>query len=179
MSVFFDTSVLVYAVDRAHAGRRSIARDLLDRHVRAQSLVVSTQVLQEFYAVAIRRRLLEPADALEMVTALARETVVPSSGAFVVRAIALAQRHRLSSWDGLIVQAALDARCSVLLSEDLAAGTRYGQLEVVNPFAPTANESVPAASPAEPPARTARQRRPERTDRARAASTSSQKDGRS
>lgn len=146
MSVFFDTNVLVYAVDRAHAARRSIARDLLERHVRAQSLVVSTQVLQEFYAVAIRRRLLEPADALEMVTSLARETVVPSSGEFVVRAIALAQRHRLSSWDGLIVQAALDARCRILLSEDLGAGTRYGELEVANPFAPGASE--PSVAPA-------------------------------
>jgi len=146
MSVFFDTNVLVYAVDRAQPAKRSVAMELLGRHVREHSLVVSTQVLQEFYAVAIRRKLLEPADALEMVAALARAPVVPSSGEFVVRAIALAQRHRLSSWDGLVVQAALDARCRILLSEDLGAGTRFGELEVWNPFAPGAHEPAAAAT---------------------------------
>ena len=143
MSVFFDTNVLVCAVDRALPAKRAVATDLLDRHVRAHSLVLSTQVLQEFYAVAVGRRLLEPADALEMAGALAQEAVVPSSGEFVVRALALAQRHLLSGWDGLIVQAAIDARCSILLSEDLAAGTRFGQLEVVNPFAPGDHDAAP------------------------------------
>jgi predicted nucleic acid-binding protein len=140
MSAFFDTNVLVYAVDRSEPGRREVALDLLERHLRERSLVLSTQVLQEFYAVAIRRRLLEPADALGMVSAFAEETVVPSSAGFVVRGLALSQRHRLSPWDGLVVQAALDARCPILLTEELAAGTRFGELEVVNPFEPSVHE---------------------------------------
>jgi len=140
--VFFDTNVLVYTVDRAQPARRSRAIDLLAQHVRERSLVLSTQVLQEFYAVAIRRQLMAPPDALEMVTVLAREPVVPSGGEFVVRAIALGQRHGLSSWDALIVQAALDAQCGALLSEDLGDGTRFGELQVVNPFAPTAHEAA-------------------------------------
>jgi predicted nucleic acid-binding protein len=49
-----------------------------------------------------------------------------------------------ASWDGGVVQAALDARCRILLTEDLAAGTRFGELEVVNPFEPSVHE--PAAS---------------------------------
>ena len=143
MSVFFDTNILVYAVDRSQQAKQAIAMDLVDRHVREHRLVISTQVLQEFYAVAIRRKLLEPGDALEMVTAFAREPVVPSSGEFVVRGLGFAQRHRLSPWDGLIVQAALDARCRLLLSEDLAAGTRFGDLEVVNPFDTQTREPAP------------------------------------
>jgi len=142
MSVFFDTNVLVYALDRTQPTKRSVAIELLGRHTREHSLVISTQVLQELYAVAIRRKLLEPADALEMVAALAREPVVPSSGEFVVRAIALAQQHRLSSWDALVVQAALDARCRVLLSEDLSPGMRFGELEVWNPFAPGVHDKA-------------------------------------
>jgi predicted nucleic acid-binding protein len=162
MSVFFDTNVLVYAVDRSVPARRSVAIELLGRHVREHRLVVSTQVLQEFYAVATRRGLLAPADALEMVSGLAREPVVPSSGEFVVRALALAQRHRLSSWDALIVQAALDARCRVLLSEDLSAGTRFGELEVVNPFAPGVHDA-PAAGGVSAGAKTASPSSPTRT----------------
>ena len=62
----------------------------------------------------------------------------------VRRGLALSQRYRLSSWDGLIVQAALDSGCTTLFTEDLQAGQRFGELEVVNPFADTAHEAVPS-----------------------------------
>ena len=62
----------------------------------------------------------------------------------VVRAIRLAQRYRLSHWDGLIVQAAVDAQCAVLFSEDLQSGMRFGAVEVVNPFAQSLQQSPPA-----------------------------------
>jgi hypothetical protein len=53
-------------------------------------------------------------------------------------------------WDALIVQAALAARCTTLFTEDLQAGQRFGELEIVNPFddavhAPHAVWPAPAA----------------------------------
>ena len=48
MSVFFDTNILVYAVDRSQQAKQAIAMDLVDRHVREHRLVISTQLLQEF-----------------------------------------------------------------------------------------------------------------------------------
>jgi hypothetical protein len=50
------------------------------------------------------------------------------------RGLELHQAHSLALWDGLIVQAALDSRCAILLSEDLQHGRRFGSLEVANPF---------------------------------------------
>jgi hypothetical protein len=64
----------------------------------------------------------------------------------VTRGIELHQAHSLSVWDGLIVQAALDAQCDVLLSEDLQHGRRFGSLEVVNPFLSAAAHEAPAHS---------------------------------
>jgi len=53
----------------------------------------------------------------------------------------LHQHHSLAFWDALIVQAALDAGCDVLLTEDMQHGRRFGELEVRNPFiAPGAHE---------------------------------------
>ena len=63
---------------------------------------------------------------------------------FVTRGLELHQAHSVSVWDGLIVQAALDAGCDVLLSEDLQHGRRFGSLEVANPFLPAAAHETPA-----------------------------------
>lgn len=145
MSVFFDTNVLVYAVDRADPVKRTVALDLLERHTRQRTLVVSTQVLQEFYAVSVRRKLLGPTDALDMVRRFAAESVIGSSAEFVVRALELGQRERLSPWDALVLQAALDADCATLLSEDFQHGRRFDALEVVDPFTVSAHEPAPRA----------------------------------
>ena len=60
---FADTNVLVYADDRAELEKRTIARDLIRQDLRGGHGKVSTQVLLEFFAVAIRRLGLAAADA--------------------------------------------------------------------------------------------------------------------
>ncbi|HWS74303.1 MAG TPA: hypothetical protein VN324_04080, partial [Quisquiliibacterium sp.] len=79
--------------------------------------------------------------AAEMIATLAQERVVPSTGEFVVRAVALARRYELSLWDALVVRAAIEAECDVLFTEDLQDGMRFGELRVVNPFALRAHEA--------------------------------------
>jgi predicted nucleic acid-binding protein len=144
VSTFFDTNVIVYALDPLAGPRHARADALLAQHLEAGTLVLSTQVLQETYAVLTRKRGTTPARALEVVSLLAQERVLPSSAEFVLDALALAQQHQLSVWDALIVHAAVQARCSVLLSEDLQAGRRFGPVEIVNPFAP--GVQAPAAA---------------------------------
>lgn len=134
MRRFFDTNVLVYSRDPDDAARRAVARTLIEEAIEAESFVVSTQVLCEFYATAVRRRLLGPAQALDLVRFWGALDTVPHTAELVTRGLELHQAHSLSIWDGLIVQAAIDARCGVLLSEDLQHGRRFGDLEVANPF---------------------------------------------
>lgn len=144
MKAFFDTNVVVYAHDRNADAKRDRARALIEAHVRSGDLVLSTQVLIESYNALQRAALLKREAALAVVEALAEEHVVTTDAALVLRAIRLAQRHQLSHWDGLIVQAALDAGCTALFSEDMQAGMRFGDLEVINPFADAAHEPRPA-----------------------------------
>lgn len=159
MRAFFDTNVVVYAYDRNAGLKRDRAKVLIEAHVRSATLVVSTQVMVESYNTLQRAALLKREAALAIVETLADEHVVTTDAALVLRAIRLAQRHQLSHWDGLIVQAALDAGCVVLFSEDMQAGMRFDDLEIVNPFADAAHEPRAAYAPRKRVAPAAKARR--------------------
>jgi predicted nucleic acid-binding protein len=137
---FFDTNVIVYAHDRRDGLKQSRALALMETHIAAGSFVLSTQVMIEAYNALQRAALLKKDLALKIVESLADEHVVPADAALVLRGLQLGERHQLSHWDGLIVQAALDAGCEALFSEDMQAGMRFGDLEVINPFADAAHE---------------------------------------
>ena len=157
MRAFFDTNVIVYAHDRRAALKQQRAASLLDTHARAGSMVVGTQVLIETYNTLLRHALLSRDEAIEVIETLTRVTVVPADAASVLRGLRLSRQHRLSHWDGLVVQAALDSGCDVLFTEDLQAGQRFGTLEVVNPF-DDAMHQPRAAYPAMPAGKPARNR---------------------
>ena len=53
----------------------------------------------------------------------------------IIEAAERSEKHRLSFWDALIVQAALEGNCKTLLSEDMQHGRRFGDLAIQNPFA--------------------------------------------
>jgi predicted nucleic acid-binding protein len=131
---FVDTNVLVYAFDSGDARKRQISLDLLDDA--SLSLVLSTQVLLEFYGV-VTRRLEPPLDAEEahdVVRHLSMGEVVSPDAALVDAAIALARRHRLALWDAAIVAAAQRAGCHELLTEDLGDGTTIEGVTIRDPF---------------------------------------------
>jgi predicted nucleic acid-binding protein len=140
---FFDTNVLVYSRDRSEPRKRDIARVLIEEAIAEGSFVVSAQVLAEFYATALRCNLLGPAEALELVRFWSPHDTVVTTLEVLLGGLELHQRHSLSVWDALIVQAAIDARCEVLLTEDLQHGRRFGELTVENPF----REGVTAHEP--------------------------------
>ena len=141
MNVFFDSNVIIHAYDHRSGFKQTRAHGLIQSHAYDRSMTVSTQVLVECYANLLRKGLLDAAHALRVIDGLCAGRVVAADADSVQRGLALSQRYQISSWDGLIVQAALDAGCITLYTEDLQAGQRFGDLEVVNPFADAAHES--------------------------------------
>jgi len=134
---FVDANVLVYAEDRDAKTKHGLARDLIVQLWDNREGVLSVQVLQEFY-VNVTRKLKKPvpsAKALGIIEEYLTWTVVENTGRLLTEAIALQQRARLSFWDALVVQAAVEAGCDRLYSEDLNAGQKFGSVTVVNPFA--------------------------------------------
>ena len=117
--------------------------------MKADCFVISTQVMQEFHDFMLHKRWIQVDQSVALLQQLTEHTVVPASSEPVLRAAAVQQAHGLSLWDALIVQAALDARCALLFSEDLEAGRRFPAFQkndpdsvVVNPFTANAAGSV-------------------------------------
>ncbi len=137
MPDFVDTNILIYAEDRDAGAKRDVARDLVVDLWESREGVVSVQVLQEFY-VNVTRKLKKPlgsTKARRIVEEYLSWRVVENSGPMLLGAIDLQNAAQLSFWDALIVQAAKQAGCQRLYSEDLNAGQRFGSVVVVNPFA--------------------------------------------
>jgi predicted nucleic acid-binding protein len=127
---FLDTNVLVYLTsgDPLKAGR---VERLLEKEC-----VVSVQVLNEIVNVARRKMRLDWREIHNWL-ALVREltTVMPMSIDTHEAGIRLAERYRLSTYDGMIVGAALLAGCETVWSEDMQDGLRLNeQLTIRNPF---------------------------------------------
>lgn len=133
--VFVDTNIWVYAVDTADPAKREQARAAIEPRP-GIDIVISSQVLSEFYTVVTRKLAvpLPEAQAALMVARLAELPVVPIDAALVGSAIAASREWRISLWDALIIRAAEVAGCDVVLSEDLAAGATYGGITVANPL---------------------------------------------
>ena len=134
MTSFVDTNILLYAVDRSEPekGRRAVA--LLEE--RADDLVLSAQVLSEFYAVATRRlpQPLSEAEAAAYIDDLERLPIVAIDLGVVRDGIRLSREAQLSYWDGLIIAAAREAGCDVVVTEDLSHGATVGGVRIENPF---------------------------------------------
>jgi predicted nucleic acid-binding protein len=93
------------------------------------------QVLQEYF-VAVRRKLnLDVRIARRKVELLAEFDVFSPDVSDILAAIDLQRLHNFSFWDALIIRAAKQAGCTVLLSENLQTARDVDGLRVVNPFA--------------------------------------------
>lgn len=141
MAAFVDTNILIYAFPETSTGpndKVAIARSLLHALSANNELVVSAQVLGEFYVNAIRKSKppLTHEQAMAQVFGLGKERVVPIDAPLVQLALRRVQQSRLSYWDALIVEAALRFGATLLYTEDMHSGTRFGPLELRNPFLP-------------------------------------------
>jgi predicted nucleic acid-binding protein len=134
---FLDTNLFVYSFDPVSPIKAQRASQIIRQAVSTGAGIVSFQVVQEFFNVALKRfaRPLTTDEAEQYLAAVFRPLLaVHSSQALYAEALHLRSRYGLAWYDSLIVAAALEARCATLLSEDLQHGLRIGELRVENPF---------------------------------------------
>ncbi len=133
---FVDTNVLVYAHDLSETDKRTKARALILKGLSEDRIVLSAQVLSEFF-VTITQKIKHPlplAKAREELEILRAATLVDIDADLVLDTVDVKIKHKYSYWDSLIIAAALKGSCQRLYSEDLKPGHRLGPLEIVNPF---------------------------------------------
>jgi predicted nucleic acid-binding protein len=134
-----DTNVLVYSealeLTSADAPKVEASRRLITALIREGEPVIAVQALAELHRVLIRKGGVTASEAQSAVERLSRiGEIVPSTETLLYDALELAALHRLQIFDSLIVAAAAEARCDILLSEDLQDGFAWRGVSVTNPF---------------------------------------------
>ena len=136
MKSFFDTNVLVYLFDQDSPRKKTVAQKIFEKDASGGAILLSTQVLQEFY-VTVTRKLgqpLKPEKALGVIRKLAVLPVVVVDTSLVLSAVQRSQKDSISFWDSLIIDAALKGGAQRLWSEDLQHGRTVNGMQIENPF---------------------------------------------
>ena len=134
MRSLLDTNLLVYADSADEPAKQRRAIEVIKLHRAAGTAVLSTQVLQEFVNVALRKLRLPPALIRERMGFYSRFEMVPATADLMAGALNLFVLHSLSFYDALILQAAIVSGCQQVLSEDMQHGAAFGGVRIVNPF---------------------------------------------
>jgi predicted nucleic acid-binding protein len=134
---FLDTNIFVYSFDPTAPSKSQRANELILEGIQNARGVISYQVIQEFFNLALRK-FQHPLTASEaeqyLATVFGQFAYVPSSARLFFQALRIADKSHLAWYDSLIVAAALESNCTTLYTEDLQHGERFGELRVNNPF---------------------------------------------
>jgi predicted nucleic acid-binding protein len=132
---FFDTNILIYAVDEGGTEKYGLAGELVEAHLVDGDGMISVQVLREFYLAARRlRHPLSDEQARQMVEYFSTFRTLPEDTRMVLRAVRRSQEPVLPFWDALIVEAALKGGADRLLTEDMQHARVIEGMRVENPF---------------------------------------------
>lgn len=138
MRVALDSNILAYlaGVSRSAEDDDKIAnvRELVSRLAKTVSLIAPAQTLGELFVV-LRRSGASAEEAREVLLEFAEAFGTSASETRTALSAAdLVVDHKLQFWDALILTAAADAGCAMLLSEDMQHGFVTRGLTIVNPL---------------------------------------------
>jgi predicted nucleic acid-binding protein len=137
MNIAIDTNILAYAEGVNGAQRKLAALDLI-RRLPEESTLLPVQTLGELFFVLVRKAgRSRDAARLAVLSWGDAFPLVETSSCVLMAAMDLAADHQLGWWDAVILSAAADAQCRLLLSEDLQDGFTWSGVTVTNPFSPS------------------------------------------
>ncbi|MEY4254589.1 MAG: hypothetical protein RLZZ566_2059 [Pseudomonadota bacterium] len=131
---FIDTNVLVYAEASDAPDKQQAALALLKQLYETGTGVLSTQVLQEYCNVAIKKLKLPVAHIRAQLDMYEQFEVVQITPAIIRTGLDLNQTRSVGFYDALIIASAQTAGCNVLFSEDLNTGEVVAGVQLLNPF---------------------------------------------
>lgn len=134
--IFVDTNILVYAHDLSTGDRHAKAFAVIESLWEAETGVISTQVLQEFYVIITRKikNPLKQAEAREIIRNYLAWPVQNNDLETTIRASEIEEKNSLSFWDALIVAAALRLQAIKIITEDLNHGQIIEGILIENPL---------------------------------------------
>lgn len=136
---FVDSNVFLYTIDARNPDKQRLAHDWVDCLWSSGAGRLSWQVLNEFYVNAIRMGVAKRAARIN-IEALSKWPIAPSGYGILQRAWRWTDSEGVPFWDALILAAAENCGCTLLLSEDFQNGRKFGDVTVVNPFTTSPRE---------------------------------------
>ena len=150
MRVALDTNILAYAEGVNGTPMKKAALELVQKLPDGATLL-PVQTLGELFNLLVRKARRSPAKARKAILSW-RDAfpLIETSVEVMLSAADLATDHQLGIWDSVILCAAAEAGCRLLLSEDLQDGFTWKGVTVTNPFAPAKHEFLAAMLDASP-----------------------------
>ncbi|BFL66209.1 PIN domain-containing protein [Roseomonas mucosa] len=137
MRVALDTNVLAYAEGINGPERKQAALQVIE-DLAGEEVILPIQVTAELFTVLTRKARWPAGQARAAVRQwLDSYTVVDTTAAVLTEAMELAVAHHVASWDAVILAAAAQGDCRLLLSEDMQDGFAWRGVTVRNPFPKT------------------------------------------
>lgn len=134
MRIALDTNVLTYAEGVNDAVKRDAVANLL-QVFSPETVFIPVQVLGELFNVLVREAGKSRSEAGQALLGWHDAfATIPTTPEVMFAAVDLATVHHFSIWDAVILSAASQAGCRLLLSEDLQDEFTWGGVTVVNPF---------------------------------------------
>lgn len=133
MRIALDTNVLAYAEGVNSARMRKSALELIECLPQG-SVVLPVQVLGELFQVLVRKAGRSRADARAAILGWRNAFALIETSPAILLAAADLALQQFGIWDAVIVSAAAEADCQLLLSEDMQNGFVWRGVTIVNPF---------------------------------------------
>ena len=131
---FIDTNVLVYA-EASDAPLKQFAALTLLKGLYEEGLgVLSTQVLQEYCNVALKKLKLPAQYVRSQLDLYEQFEVVQVTPAIIHAGLDIHQTRSVSFFDAIVLASAHAAGCNVIWTEDMNAGEVINGVSIANPF---------------------------------------------
>ena len=136
MRVALDTNILAYAEGVNGPRMQEAALRTIER-LPLGSTMLPVQTLGELFRLLVAKAGRTPQEARSAILHWRNAFPLIDTTDRVLVAAADLATNRISIWDAVIVCAAAEAGCSLLLSEDMQDGFVWGGVTIANPFAKT------------------------------------------
>jgi predicted nucleic acid-binding protein len=135
--VALDTNILAYAEGVNGVAMQQTALAFIAR-LPESDVFIPVQVLGELFNV-LTRRALRPREAAREIILDWRDgfSLLDTSETILLAAVDLATNHHMPIWDSVVLAAAAENECRLLLSEDFQESFTWRGVTVTNPFSPT------------------------------------------
>ena len=133
MDVFIDSNILLYYT-LGTPGEIAVLQKIFSNS--SYSIHISTQVVNEFCNVAIKKKMRSTAQIADLVQMFEETYLIDTIWPATARlALNIRYKYKLSFYDSLITASALENNCRIIYSQDLHHGLLIEKkMKIVDPF---------------------------------------------